>query len=236
MKNKIKLPTVTLFAASSVEIDHTQDSLKISSYEIEFASIKFLTSKKPKINFPEIEYIEIPEIDINGYNKIMINDLHKYFDTSHCLIVQSDSFVINPNEWTNEFLKYDYIGAPWTKTINPKKNLQIDLKKNRVGNGGFSLRSKKLAATTKDINLSDLNVPLITEDVVTCHYLYEDLIKKGISFAHIELASKFSVEHVETNKEFGIGPGNVFGFHGKHLRKFFKEKFTKKKNLNELFK
>ena len=74
MKNKIKLPTVTLFAASSVEIDHAQDSLKISSYEIEFASIKFLTSKKPKINFPEIEYIEIPEIDINGYNKIMIND------------------------------------------------------------------------------------------------------------------------------------------------------------------
>ena len=41
---------------------------------------------------------------------------------------------------------------------------------------------------------------------------------------------------METNKEFGIGPGNVFGFHGKHLRKFFKEKFTKKKNLNELFK
>ncbi len=236
MIKKKKLSDVTLLAVSSIEIDYTQDSLKISSYEIEFASIKFLTSKKPKINFPEIEYIEIPEIDINGYNKIMINDLHKYFSTSHCLIVQSDSFVVNPNEWTNEFLKYDYIGAPWTKIINPKKDLQIDLKKNRVGNGGFSLRSKKLAAATKDINLSDLNVPLITEDVVTCHYLYEDLIKKGISFAPIELASKFSVEHVETNKEFGIGPGNVFGFHGKHLRKFFKEKFTKKKNLNELFK
>ena len=236
MFKKKKLSDVTLLAVSSIEIDHAQDSLKISSYEIEFASIKFLTSKKPKINFPEIEYIEIPEIDINGYNKIMINDLHKYFDTSHCLIVQSDSFVVNPNEWTNEFLKYDYIGAPWTKTINPKKNLQIDLKKNRVGNGGFSLRSKKLAEATKNINLSELNLPLITEDVVTCHYLYEDLIKKDISFAPIELASKFSVEHVETNKEFGIGPGNVFGFHGKHLRKFFKEKFTKKKNLNELFK
>ena len=236
MIKKKKLSDVTLLAVSSIEIDYTQDSLKISSYEIEFASIKFLTSKKPKINFPEIEYIEIPEIDINGYNKIMINDLHKYFSTSHCLIVQSDSFVVNPNEWTNEFLKYDYIGAPWTKIINPKKDLQIDLKKNRVGNGGFSLRSKKLAEATKNINLSELNLPLITEDVVTCHYLYEDLIKKGISFAPIELASKFSVEHVETNKEFGIGPGNVFGFHGKHLRKFFKEKFTKKKNLNELFK
>ena len=62
---------------------------------------------------------------------------------------------------------------------------------------------------------------------------HEDLIKKGISFAPIELASKFSVEHVETNKEFGIGPGNVFGFHGKHLRKYFKDRFNKKKLLND---
>ena len=237
MIKKKKLPDVTLLAVSSIEIDHTQDSLKISSYEIEFASIKFLTSKTPKITFPEIKYVKIPEIvNINGYNKIIIDDLYKYFDTSHCLIVQSDSFVVNPIEWTDEFLKYDYIGAPWTKTINPKKDLHIDLKKNRVGNGGFSLRSKKLALITKDVNYSKLNFPSLTEDVVTCHYLYEDLINKGISFAPIELASKFSLEHIETNKEFGIGPGNVFGFHGKHLRRFFKEKFTKKKNLNELFK
>ena len=235
MIKKKKLPDVTLLAVSSIEIDHTQDSLKISSYEIEFASIKFLTSKIPKTTFPEIEYIKIPEIvSINGYNKIIIDDLYKYFDTSHCLIVQSDSFVVNPIEWTDEFLKYDYIGAPWTKTINPKQDLHIDLKKNRVGNGGFSLRSKKLALATKDINYSKLNFPSLTEDVVTCHYLYEDLIKKGISFASIELASKFSVEHIETNKEFGVGPENVFGFHGKHLRRYFKDKFNKKKLLNDL--
>ena len=116
MIKKIKLPDVTLLAASSIEIDHTQDSLKISSYEIEFGAIKLICSERPKIHFSEIEYIEIPKIEkIDDYNKIMINDLWKYFDTSHCLIVQSDSFVVNPNEWTNEFLKYDYIGAPWSK-------------------------------------------------------------------------------------------------------------------------
>ena len=47
MIKKIKLPNVTLLAASSVEIDHAQDSLKISSFEIEFASIKLLSSEKP---------------------------------------------------------------------------------------------------------------------------------------------------------------------------------------------
>ena len=64
MIKKIKLPNVTLLAASSVEIDHTQDSLKISSFEIEFASIKLLSSEKPKIHFPEIEHVKIPKIDI----------------------------------------------------------------------------------------------------------------------------------------------------------------------------
>ena len=103
MIKKIKLPDVTLLAASSIEIDHAQDSLKISSYEIEFAAIKLLCSERPKIHFPEIQYIEIPKIEkIDDYSKIMINDLWKYFDTTHCLIVQSDSFVVNPNEWTNE--------------------------------------------------------------------------------------------------------------------------------------
>ena len=236
MKNKIKLPTVTLFAASSVEIDHTQDSLKISSYEIEFASIKFLTSKKPKINFPEIEYIEIPEIDINGYNKIMINDLHKYFDTSHCLIVQSDSFVVNPNEWTNEFLKYDYIGAPWTKIINPKKDLQIDLKKNRVGNGGFSLRSKNLLSVCKDLDFNNLfkKYSMNNEDVIICHYLYEDMVKKGIKFAPPELAANFSMEHEPTILDYGFNRDQVFGFHGKHLAGYFKKKFIEKLKLEKV--
>ena len=231
MIKKIKLPDVTLLAASSIEIDHTQDSLKISSYEIEFGAIKFLCSERPKIHFPEIEYIEIPKIDIDAYNKIMVNDLWKYFDTSHCLVVQSDGFVVNPNQWSDEFLKYDYIGAPWTKNIKPKKDLEINLK-NRVGNGGFSLRSKKLTETTKDIDLLKLNFPLLTEDVIMCHYLHDDLLKKDINFAPIELASKFSLEHPETNKEFGTNNENVFGFHGKHLRRYFKDRFIKLKKNN----
>ena len=43
-----------------------------------------------------------------------------------------------------------------------------------------------------------------------------------------------AIEHIETNKEFGIGSENVFGFHGKHLRKYFKDRFNKKKLLNDL--
>ncbi len=81
-----------------------------------------------------------------GYSKFMLQDLYKFVDTKFCLVIQSDGFVINPNLWTNQFLEYDYIGAPWPNEIsvyNASIN-KIDLAKNRVGNGGFSLRSKRL--------------------------------------------------------------------------------------------
>ena len=60
----------------------------------------------------------------------------------------------------------------------------------------------------------------------------QDLFKKsGIKFAPIDLAAKFSMEHPETNKEFGVDDKNVFGFHGKHLQKYFKDRFIKKRDL-----
>ena len=62
--------------------------------------------------------------------------LKKYIDTDFCLIIQGDGFVIHPENWTDEFLKYDYIGAPWRNLAHYSFI--------RVGNGGFSLRSKKL--------------------------------------------------------------------------------------------
>ena len=143
MKKKIKLSNVTLIAVTSIKEDLVQDALKISSHEVEFSSIKFLTSKKPKIKFSEIEYIDVPEMNLNEYCNFLVKDLYKYFETSHCLLIQEDSFVVNPNQWKQEYLNYDYIGAPWTKIIQPIKNKNIELK-NRVGNGGFSLRSKNL--------------------------------------------------------------------------------------------
>ena len=48
------------------------------------------------------------------------------------LLLNSELFGVN------EFLKYDYIGGPWPNKIEVNPNLILDLKKNPVGNGGFS--------------------------------------------------------------------------------------------------
>ena len=236
MKTKLRLPNITLLAASSVKVDLVQDALKISSYEIDFASVKLLSSSKPKIKFSEIEYIHIPEMNLDGYCKLIIEDLYKYFDTTHCLIIQDDGFIVNSDQWNNDFLNFDYIGAPWTKTVSPKKNLNIELLNNRVGNGGFSLRSKKFASVCKDLNFFNLKdkFSINNEDIIICHYLYDYMIKKDIKFAPIKLASNFSMEDEKTNNQYGYDINKVFGFHGKHLANFFKKRFNKKKLFNEL--
>ena len=224
MKKKLKLPYVTLLAATSVNIDQTQIALKISSHNIQFAAVKLLCSATPTKKYPDIEYITISPMNFLGYSRLIIEDLHRYFNTPHCLIVQSDSFVVNSNLWKEEFLEFDYIGAPWSNKIQLNPNLVLHLEKNTVGNGGFSLRSHKLAEASAKINFNSLKFPLKSEDIIICHYLYKEMLNNGIRFAPPELAAQFSMENV--NHLYGQDVNSVFGFHGKHLRNYFYNKYT----------
>jgi hypothetical protein len=144
-------------------------------------------------------------------------NLTNHVETSHCLLIQADGFVINPEMWDDNWFQYDYIGAPWeyseTAYIDPWGNHQ------RVGNGGFSFRSKKLLDVPKnayvhfDVNhgsfYKHMNANNFAEDGNICvhnRHIYEVL---GCKFAPLEVAVKFSQEKriPETN---GIVP---FGFH-----------------------
>ena len=224
MKKKLKLPDVTLLSATSSEIDDAQISMRISLHNIEFGAAKLLSPSKPKKQYPDIEYVPIaPMNSVDDYNCMIFQNLHKYFETSHCLIVQADSFVVNSRLWKSEFLEYDYIGGPWPNKIEINPNLILHLEKNPVGNGGFSLRSKKLAETTSKINFKSLNFPMMAEDVVICYYLYQKMTDNGIRFAPPKLAAEFSMENID--HLYGQDANTVFGFHGKHLRDYFMKKY-----------
>ena len=232
MKKKFKLPDVTLLAITSTEMDEAQISMRISLHNIKFAKSKLLCSSPPKKKYPDIEYVSIePLKSVDMYNRIVFQDLHKYFETSHCLIVQADSFVVNSDLWKDEFLKYDYIGGPWPNKIEVKPDLILNLEKNPVGNGGFSLRSRKLVETTSKINFQSLNFPMKAEDVVICHYLYQEMIDNGIRFAPPELAAQFSMENIENL--YGQNVNSVFGFHGKHMRNFFVKRYRLRSVIGE---
>lgn len=231
MKKKLKLSNVTLLAATSSEMDAAQVSMRISLHNIEFGAAKLLCSSTPEKKYVDIEYISIPPLNsVDDYNKIIFQDLHKYFETSHCLIVQADSFVINANLWKKKFLEYDYIGGPWPNKIQRPEAL-LHLEKNPVGNGGFSLRSRKLVETTAKINFDSLNFPIKAEDVVICYYLYQEMIDSGIRFAPPKLAAQFSMENVD--HLYGQDANSVFGFHGKHLRDYFIKKYVLRAAIGE---
>jgi hypothetical protein len=106
------------------------------------------------------------------------------------------------------------VGAPWPERVPVQPgNRFLALDKNRVGNGGFSLRSRKLLEATAAIDYDALDFPVKSEDIVVCHYLYDAMRAQGIRFAPVELAASFSVETLHKR-----GTYSALGFHGKGLR------------------
>jgi hypothetical protein len=213
----LHLPNVTLIAVSSVELSGTDLALQISSHDIEFAAIKFLSSEEWIPSTTKIQMIKIPKLDIVGYSKFILQDLFRYIETEFCLVVQSDGFVLNASRWNPVFLDYDYIGAPWPMDLKLQPgNIPLDLTRNNVGNGGFSLRSMRLLQETSKINVDELSFPTKSEDLILCHFLFQEMLNAGVKFPGPELAAHFSIESPAA--AYGQNPSTCFGFHGKELR------------------
>jgi hypothetical protein len=218
LKQMINLPDVTLICISSVNLPQTYFAFQKSVEGINFGAVKLVTHERPK-DLPDfIEYSKCYNItNINEYSYYCIYNLTNHVNTSHCLLIQADGFVINPDKWENSWLEYDYIGSLWEYNenayIDPFGNHQ------RVGNGGFSLRSKKLLDVPKhehiewDVNQGDfykhMNANNFAEDGNICvhnRHIYE---RCGCKFAPVEVAARFA--HEKSIKETeGIVP---FGFH-----------------------
>ena len=210
MNTKIYVPDVTMLAISSIYIQETIQALLYSMKGLEFASVKFLTHEKPD-NLPkEIEFCKIPKInDIMDFNRFAFFDVGDYFDTSHSLWVQSHGFILNPFAWTNRWLDYSYIGAPWPIVEN--SYIANDGTRARVGNGGFSLRSRELCriAKEKDLYLRE-EQGWKNEDGQYCCYWKKEMIEWGMKFPPVEVAAKFAYENPVPENQ---GLKGIFGFH-----------------------
>ena len=237
-KKKLTLPNVTLLAVTSVEIEQHQISLKISSQNIKFGAIKLISSLLPEKKYSDIEYVSVTPMGRPDANRFLMKDLHKYVETSHCLYVQADGFVVNADLWKEEFLKFDYIGAPWPNKIQMDPNLVgspglpgpipiLNMKENCVGSGGFSLRSRKLLKTIAKISYDSFKFPIKNEDLMICHYLYKEMIDKGIRFAPPKLAAQFSMEWNHLHL-YGQDVNSIFGFHAKHMRDYFLKEYMRR--------
>jgi hypothetical protein len=120
--------------------------------------------------------------------------LAPHIHTPFVMLIQWDGYPVRPENWTDAFLDYDYSGAPW-----PQFQSSI-----AVGNGGFSLRSRRLLEACRDPRFQ----PGHPEDIFICH-TNRALLEQayGVRFAPAALAERFSCERMGS-------AARSFGFHG----------------------
>ena len=207
---KINLPNVTLATYTTVDLDKHVKALEYSCKGINFGAVKLIAHEKPE-NLPDnITFEQCDKTsNIDEWNHDIIYKLSKHIDTDFCLLIHDDGFVVNPEQWRDEFLNYDYIGAPFPL---PQDNFSFrDINNNliRVGNS-VSLRSKKLIDLPVKLNLEWKPFHgYYNEDGFICVNNRHIYIEHGCVFADIDIAKYFSHETMIPEIE-GIKP---FAFH-----------------------
>jgi hypothetical protein len=190
----LHLPDVTLCAVTAINHELTVRAMKECLKHCSFADV-VLVSDRPLAAPFRVEIMP-PFPDGSSYAPFICKNLTKYTPSSFNLLVQYDSYIIDPNAWDDRFLAYDYIGAKWP--WHPPNR--------RVGNSGFCLRSKRFLDVIAEIPLPPPGQFL--DDNYFCCTIRESLERDyKIDIAPEEVADKFAYErHV---------PGQpTFGFHG----------------------
>lgn len=202
-----RIPSIDLVAVACTKVPETIEAIKKCQAQMKFNHSFLFTHED--ITVENIEIIKIDKLDYKGYNEFVAMKLWQYTGADYVLLVQNDGYIINVSQWNDDFFDYDYIGAPWP--IPPEED-KISYKTPsgrlvRVGNGGFSFRSRRLlrAPTILSLEFTDKGTGFPHEDGFLCVHFRDELEKHGIKFAPVEIAAQFSTELQvpETRKSFG---------------------------------
>lgn len=217
----IDLPNITLIALTSVRLPQTIKALEYSCKGINFGKVKLASDIKPD-NLPDFiihEYTE-KSSNIDEWNYNIIYNLTKHIDTEFALLIHDNGFVVHPESWRDEFLNYDYIGAPWPL---PDDNFSYkDINGNIIRQGNsVSLRSKKLLDIPIKLNLEWKPFYGFTnEDGFICVNYRHKYLEEGCRFADIDVAKYFSRE-TDLPENVSINPfvfHNYSGTNSKYIK------------------
>lgn len=201
---------VVLVGMGSTKVVETIKALEFCLEQCDFYDTLLLTDHEVLKN-SKIRHIPISNIpSYTAYQKFVVNYLPDIILKNipntfigHFLFINWDGFIVNPSRWTDMFLIYDYIGAPW-----PWMN-------HAVGNGGFCLKSRKFIEVQKNI-CKDYSVKE-NEDLELSIFLRRQFEANGCIYADSETGYAFSTEN-------GIYSNyNSFGFHDFRLQPRFRK-------------
>jgi hypothetical protein len=144
--------------------------------------------------------LKVSNINIRQYSTMFFcPTFYNNIPTETFLIFQTDSMILKENkDKIKDFLKYDYVGAPWPKTMGILGKMQ-------VGNGGLSLRKKsKMVELLKYKNKGIQNGyygKYVAEDQFFCGYFTPEVEIYKPTFVK---AKEFSIEAVYSENPFGV--------------------------------
>lgn len=189
----LNLYNVTLLCVETREPELAHWAIDRCLSGTQFAKVVLITNlDRLSTKRADIEYIQAPPIKTTkDYSDLLLTGLDRYVEGSHVLVIQWDSFITHPQLWSDEFLQYDYIGPVWPH--HPETP---------VGNGGFSLRSKKLLQAIQQPGF----VKKHPEDYCICADNKDFLEQRKIVIAPVNIAERFAVERAAWHE--------AFGFHG----------------------
>ena len=120
-----------------------------------------------------IVHLPVAHMNYHEYSWFMMFALWRVIDTEFALVVQEDGWVVNAANWRDDFLDYDYIGAPihlalivtphgshWKKSFEwTHEPTQPGHSVTPVQNGGFSLRSQRFMRALVDHRHIRVEIP-----------------------------------------------------------------------------
>jgi Protein of unknown function (DUF5672) len=195
MSTPLPLPNVTLACVDTRTPALALAAIARCRAQIAFGDVLLFTDPALVPSPPAGLRIVPTTVDsVPAYSHFMLRGLLPHVHGTHVLVVQWDGYVLDAAQWDPRFLDHDYIGAP----------LRGEPAERAVGNGGFSLRSRRLLQALQDPSLAERH----PEDLCICHDHRARLEREhGIRFAPLDVAARFSYERVPPS-------GPTFGFHG----------------------
>jgi hypothetical protein len=191
------LPQVTLCAIDTRCPALALQALQRSMAQADFGRAVLFTHGFHRVAAP-VEVIEIDPIRSGEeYSRFVLKALPPFISTDFALVTQWDGFVLHGDAWSDDFLRFDYVGAAWDDQPMPMS----------VGNGGFSLRSQRLLMAGLDPRIDQFH----PEDVALCR-TYRALLERehGVRYAPVDVADRFAFENKPVGRTFGFhGPKNL---------------------------
>ena len=150
------------------DLSSTCLALQHSYAQMPGASCLLISPERPAGLSPDIEHVSIVPMGWLEYSLFVTFVLHQFIKTDFALIIQNDGWVLNGNAFREEFLEFDYIGAPsghsqiimegktedikyfdWTSHYFSQKTGKVNFHMN----GGFSLRSQRFLKAPAELGL-----------------------------------------------------------------------------------